>query len=479
VATLRDWFLNILYFIVCPIVFVSYLFEQLTSDVLIYLGTAKVAAITGGFPMNLDTVWETRFIGHRLLFYTLNAISPFNGWLYSIWMKLVVGLVTLVILYYFSKRISNHMQIAFHYPFIIGFLGLFAVHTFIILSSEFFSVVIGMLLMTMLLDDREAVWWLSGLLILPLLVLKGLPILIVPIVMLAVVLLTADYKVRFYTAICSLPIVISSYVVMALYFPHFVSDVLLVTKIAHLNRLDPLHMLEYFFNYGLGVIGYVPVIVLGAVMLFELVTVTTKNQLRELKLLLLMWAIAATYVLIISEFFYYHYYLMLVPAILTICYFLKFYKHHKYAFAILVIAVLILFCGFVSEWSVGLEGKGYVYQSTRQTSVNAILSKYDILNQYDTLYLDDGEAAYFFPTHSASRYVGAMPMQRNMPDWDMTSVPAYWENLNQSLKYTGKYVIVNPLWFNLSVYTHSKIATKLNTEYKLVYSNRWDIYQRV
>jgi hypothetical protein len=479
VDTLRDWFLNILYFIICPLVFISYLFEQLTSDVLIYLGTAKVAAITGGFPMNLDTVWELKYVGHRLLYYILNILSPFEDPVYSIWIKLLVAIPTLLILYYFSKRISERMELPFHYPFIIGFFGLFTVNRFVILSSESISISIGMLFVILLLDEREWIWFLSGLLILPLITMKGLPVLIVPIVALLIMMLVRDYKPRFYTALCSVPIVISSLIIISGYFPHFISDIFLSTKLARISYLHPLINIEYFFKYGLGVIGFIPVVVIGGFVLFLVLSIANREHFRTIKLLLLMWGISAVYVLIISEFFYYHYYLMLVPAILTICYFLKFYKHHKYAFAILVVAVLIIFCGVVSEWSVGLEGRGYVYQSARQASVTAILSKYDILNQSTTLYLDAGGVMpYYFPTKSASRYVGSLPMQRHMPDWNMSKLPEYWENLNQSLNYTGKYVIVEPYSFNLTVYTHSKIANKLNTEYTKVYSNGWDIYQR-
>jgi len=474
----KNLLIQIFYFIIGPLLVLSYCLEAFTSDVRIYLGAAKVMTVTPGFPMTLDTVWESRLVGHRFLYYILNMISPFEGWLYSIWMKFIISIITIVILYYFSKRISERMNITFHYPFIIGFLGLFAINNFIIFSSEYFSAVIAMIMLTLLLDDRPWVCGLSGLLIFPLIVMKGLPVLLVPIVMLVVVMLTPDYKARFYSALVGLPVVAVALIATVLYFPHFISDIFLLTKLAHLAQMDFLHIVEYFFKYGLGVIGFVPLIVIGSFIGFLILSIATKYHLQDIKLLLAMWFVAALYVLIISEFFYYHYFLMLIPAILTICYFLKYYVYHNYAFLALVVLILFLFVGFVSGWSWGLGYRGYMYWSEHDASAADISGRYDILTQPVTLYLNDGEASYYFPTRSACRYVGALPLQRHMPDWDMSSVPAYWEMQNCSLNYTGKYVIVNPVWFKLNVTTHSDIASKLDTEYTKVYSNLWDIYQR-
>ena len=204
----KDLFLKVFYYLIGPLLVLSYLLEPFTSDVRIYLGAAKVTALTPGFPMTLDSVWESRFVGHRFLYYVMNILDPFTGWMYSIWMKLVVALITIVISYYFSKRISERMDISFHYPFIIGFLGLFAINNFVIFSSEYFTVVIAMVMLVLALDDRPWVCGLSGLLIYPLLVMKGLTVLLVPIVMISVVMLAPrDYKARFYSAAVSIPIV--------------------------------------------------------------------------------------------------------------------------------------------------------------------------------------------------------------------------------------------------------------------------------
>lgn len=470
---------KILYFVICPLIFISFLLESFTNDVLIYLGTAKVALITGGFPMNLDSVWESRFVGHRFLYYVLNLISPFKGLIYSIWIKLIVGLITLVILYYFSKQVSEKMQIPFQYPFIIGFLGFFAVNGFVILSAEFISIIIGMVMLIFLLQDaRKELWILSSLCIVILLILKGLTVLVLPIVILVVIMFVPYYKSRFKIALYGLPIAGILYGGMALYFPHFISDIFLVTKIAHLNQLSYFSSIIYFFQYGIRILWFIPIIIIGIVVLFELLTIKDVNKRRNIGLLLGMWIISILYVLVISEFFYYHYYLMLFPALFTICYFLCHYAFPKPAFWVIVILTLVVFTGVVAEWSPGLQGKEYVFQSERERVVTDILSRYDLLNQSTILYLDTGESAYFFPVKSASRYVGAIPYQRDMPGWDMKQTPAYWENLNESLAYRGKYVIVNPTWFNLTVSTHSAIADKLDREYVRVYVGRWDVYLR-
>jgi hypothetical protein len=66
-----------------------------------------------------------------------------------------------------------------------------------------------------------------------------------------------------------------------------------------------------------------------------------------------------------------------------------------------------------------------------------------------------------------------------MPDWSMKNTSEYWEMKDCALNYTGKYIILDPVWFNLIVDTHSEMADKLDDEYTRVYaSNYWDIYQR-
>jgi hypothetical protein len=477
-CTLKDWLLKILYFIICPLVFISYLLEPLFGDIHIYLGAAKVTALTPGFPMSLDTIWETRFIGHRFFYYVLNLVSPFEDPFYSIWIKLLVAIPTILILYYFSKQVSEHMQISVHYPFTIGFLGLFAVNNFVILSTESVSIVIAMLMTAMLLDTRRWLWFASGLLILPLVTMKGLPVLLVPIVILSIIMLIPDYKNRISIAAYSLPVIVLLWAALALYFPHFISDIFLVGKLYHIGQFDPFQMLSRFLERGISVIGYIPIIVIGVFTLFELVTITNKKMVRTLKLLLGMWGISSAYVFIIAEFFDYHYYLMLIPTIFTICCFLKEYIHHKHVFTIIVVSVLILFVSFVSGWSLGLSGATYNYQASREKTADEINNKFDVMAQPVTLYYDEGFGAYYFPTQSACRFVGPFPYQRHMPNWDMRQSPEYWETLNCTMSYTGKYVIINPTFITLNETTHSELATKLNTGYIKVYDKFWDIYQR-
>lgn len=469
---------KLFYWLVAPLMMISWALEPWTSDVRIYLGAAKVTLLTPGFPMTLDSVWESRFVGHRFFYYCLEALNPFEGLLAQVWMKGLVAIVMLAVIYYFSKRVSVKWSVPFDYVFVITFLGLFAVNTFMIFAAEAHSLVIGLLMIAMLLDDRPLINGLAGLLVLPLLILKGLPVLLVPIAVLVVVLLCPDtYKQRLMAAACSIPIVIAAWLAMAAYFPHFITDIFLNTKMAHIGSLSYWDVVVCFIRYGFGVVGFTPLIVIGAVAIFLLLSVVRREHLRDLGLLLAMWFVASVYVLIIQEFFYYHYLLMLVPAILTILYFLKLYEHHKAAMVILVPVILIIYCALVSSWSIGLAGKGYANIQERDDAANLILTKYpDLLSQPATLYLDDGVAAYYFPTQSACRYVGALPVQRNKPKWDMTPTKEYWELLNCSLDYTGKYVVVYDPWFNLSY--HTALKFKLDTEYNMTAVHYWSVYSR-
>ncbi len=482
-------FLSIVYFICLPFVLISYLCEPFTGDAMINFGAAKVAALTPSFPMNLDSVWEARLIGHRFMDYVLNLIaSPFHGFAYMICVKVVVAVVTIAILYYFSKRVSERLQIPFSYPFIVGFLGLFVLNNYVILSAEVTSVIISMLMLAMLLDSRKYVQILSGLLVLPLLTLKGLPVLLVFIVMFAVMILVPDYLDRFKRGALTLPAVGVALIGLAVYFPHFISDVFLSRTINYPQAPDIYTLLTRFELYGVGLIGNVPIIVLSACVMLLLLSTISKEHFRNVKLLFLMWGVAVVYVLIIAEFFYIHYYLMMIPAILTICYFLKLNPLSKSIFAAIIVVTLILMSTIVASWSPGMASSQYNAIADRQVLVDNLSVNTDILQQPSTLYLDAGSIAYFFPTKSACRYVGAVPIQRNTPEWDMTSTAEYWDDLNCTLAYTGKYVMLNPLTLNMSIPTRFEVARKLDNEYTKIYTFngnrtddlawRWDIYER-
>ena len=471
-------FRKLFYWVIAPLLLLSWLLEPFTQDVRIYLGAAKVTLLTPGFPMSLDTVWESRFVGHRFLYYCLEAINPFEGLVAQVWIKGIVAVVMIAVIYYFSKRVAVKWSVHFDYVFIVTFVGWFAVNTFMIFAAEAHSVIIGLLMIALLLDDRPILNGLAGLLTLPLMILKGLPILLVPIAILTVMLICpADWQRRIVAATCALPIAIAAWFSLAWYYPHFISDIFLNTRMAHIGFLSYQDIGTYFFKYGLGVVGFMPVIVIGLFVTFLLLSVLRREHLKEFGFLLLMWVVAAVYVLVISEFFYYHYMLMLVPAILTVMYFLKLYEHHQATLAILVAVILIIYCAVVASWSLGLAGKAYVTNQDRADLVRLILSEYpDLLTQPATLYLDDGLVAYYLPTQSACRYVGALPIQRNRPNWDMTATKEYSELMGCALNYTGKYVIVNDQWMNLSYHTSLKL--KLDSEYNMTSEHYWSVYSR-
>ena len=485
-------FLRFVYWVLCPFVFISYCIEPFTDDIITYLGTAKVAALTPGFPMTLDSVWESRFIGHRFLYYVLNITDPFGGFWYPVWMKTVVGIVMIVILYYFSKRVAERWAIPFEYPFVVGFLGLFAINNFIIFSAEAHSVVIAMLMITLLLDNRWHVQTLASLLVLPLIIMKGLPVILVLTVMMAVMMLAKeDYIDRFKRAACNLfTSVPLALVVLAMYFPHFISDIVFAHQMAHIGLHSGYEVFSHFIWYGIGISGTAPIIMVGACAGFMVLSIVVRKHMRDVGLLAGMWLVGAVYVYYLAEFWYYHYYLMLIPAILTTCYFFKLYEYHREAFAVIVVATLILFCAVVAAWSPGMDFTQFKMMDERNRVLDSVLENTDMISQPTTLYLDSGSFAYLIPTRSACRYVGALPYQRDMPEWSMKNTPEYWEDRNCSLAYTGKYIVLASHWFDLNASTHQEMAQKLNTEYTRITNSTndysvggitewyWEIYQR-
>ena len=371
----------------------------------------------------------------------------------------------------------------------MGFLGFFAVGNFVALECEYFAAILGLLILTLMVEDKKGLWIIAGFLIIPLILIKGITLFIILSVLPLWILINfwgnrvdiAQIKQRLIWCVIGFAIASAIYFISVRFlFPHSISDMFLSAGIAHIGMVGMDKLLEYFFEYSMGLIAFSPLIVIGFLLLPFIILKVDNSQLKDILLILLSWFPPILMVFIQGEFFYYHYFPMVVPAIITCCYALKVLSNQTRVFWIIIVAVLLCLSVFVAGWSFGMGYKGYAHWNSIDSAAKEVDLKFNISNEPSTLYLSAGEPSYYFNSPSACRYVLPLPLQRNTPEWNMTKYPEYWENLNCTLNYTGKYIISDDLsWQNYTLPTHVAVKQKLETGYYKVWDDDiFDIYER-
>ena len=122
----------------------------------------------------------------------------------------------------------------------------------------------------------------------------------------------------------------------------------------------------------------------------------------------------------------------------------------------------------------------------KEPHADAINAQYYLDKEPSLLYLDPGDAPYFFRSNSSCRYICPLPVQRDAPEWNLTMNSDYQEEYNCIMAYTGKYIVYDISnhndgtvdWFKANFSHRLPITAKIQNEYELVYSGGWEIYQR-
>ena len=487
------WIRGILYVILCPAILVSFLLESFTPDIRIYLGVERIAARMGTFPTNLDSVWEVKPVGNRLIFYVLNWIADpyFGTLLYQVLVKGVAAAGAVLILWWFARMVSKEWHVPFEWPFMLGFVGLFAIGNYIILESEWFATVLVLLMVALLLRDTKFTWCAAGLLVVPLLLIKGITVLMAPLPLIAYVLISGRWK----GAASGLPRAICGMVAGGILaglawltiFPHMVQDMFLSAAIGKVAAMGLLERVDWFIVLGFGVVGFTPLIVIGAVTGFMGCCFAQPRDRRDLGLLLLLWLVAVSMAFIQGEFFYYHYFPMTVAAIFTCLWALKRLPWPGLCFLAILIITVGIWAGVVAGWSPGLQGQTWAFWNERNRGAVEIDARFNLSGQPEMLYLDPGDAPWYFGTPSACRYVAPLPIQRNTPEWDMTGAPGYWDDWTCTMAYQGEYIIANNAWMKWNLTTHRPLKEKIDAGWVQVWDSgvgnnvSWqglDVYRR-
>lgn len=113
----------------------------------------------------------------------------------------------------------------------------------------------------------------------------------------------------------------------------------------------------------------------------------------------------------------------------------------------------------------------------------------EVNNQYhldmqDTiLYLDAGDAPFFFRANSSCRYSTPLPFQRDTPEnWSLEWMPQFQEEAACIRDYQGRFIVMDASalydWIGQEKSNRKDLNALLERNYTLVWQRCWRIYEK-
>lgn len=155
--------------------------------------------------------------------------------------------------------------------------------------------------------------------------------------------------------------------------------------------------------------------------------------------------------------------------------------------------ILLALFSMIAIWAVLHQPAGFMtdyeikFWDNKEPQADLINEQFRLDREPVLLYLDPGDAPYFFRAKSACRYVAPLPVQRDAPGWNLSGLEAYQEEYDCIMNYRGRYIVFDAGnhydgvtdWFS-ETYSHRvPLMQKIHSEYRLVYNGSWRIYQRI
>ena len=465
---------------------------EFTGDAKMFIGSASQATLSNlPFPMNVDYGWELKPVGNRLVifaFYTIGNI--FSNQDPAI--KLLGALFVVIVSIFFIRSITYNCEIFFEEDWqrdvaiYITIFALLSLNNFCLFQAEWFAVIGSLILLSMLLSNSRWTHFLAGLIAIGIISLKGSTIFLIPAIFAAYILLDIKYEKEFFCKIERFAFGIGtgigiSIVLCYTVFKNAIPDMLLAVQVAwnarptHIDLPDsPAYLLHSMVPSALTIPmllpGIITLVVICEIVLLPLIIRNGWKVKKTVIALIIMWVVPLIAIMIQGEFFAYHYVMLLFPAIVTLILSMGVLSIEK-QLPLLIISLTIgglIWFGFCSNFS-----ESYMQQETfwksLKTENTRIDAKFHISSEPEVLFLDSGDAPYYFRAKSACRYSSPIVIQRNM-----TTNPVFQEQINCISNYKGKYVITEWSWLN-----NEMIKTRIENNYFLVDVNPvWGIYER-
>ena len=482
---LQPIFTTILYYLILPFAGISFILTTLTNDSRIFLGAAAIADNFYSLPYGWDAAYEVKPIGNRIINWMLykvaNTFVPFvsNHYTEFGWCVKATALIMLIVCCYYVSR-----KIVFPYSFPFLFLSFVCMANFGILMSEWFSVLFSLVAIALCMERELEHTFVAGILCIVIALLKSITGLMVIPIICAVYLLHGRFAWKDFIEGYLLA-GIAFLILCATVWPYSIGDMLMSRLIAHVGRYDYQTMLVSMWTtqaagiFPLVMWDYFPIVIIGCVgAAYILLKGIAKSDYKKMGIFCLMWLIPIIIVFVQSEFIVYHYLLLALPAIITMVMLAK----KPWVIPVTISLLLISFITITSIFgSFSVYEYGFWHQ--KETNADAILANVtDLTTQPSLLYLDPGDAVYYFHSNSSCHYITPMPVERNKPGWDLTYLPQYKETYSCIVEYQGKYIISDiknkSQYFGAGILNNKTIMDMIERNYTKVESQSWDIYQK-
>lgn len=471
---------------------VSFSQMEFTGDAKMFIGSASQATFSSlPFPSNVDYAWELKPVGNRLVmfaFYTIGEMSPYHESLIKFFAAVLVILVSIIFVHRVSSKCPDFFKEEWQKDvatYIVVF-ALVSLNNFCLFQAEWFAVIGSLILLSMLLSHSKWEHILAGLVAIGIISLKGATIFLIPAVIAAYILLDKNYEKEFFCKMEQFAIGVGVGIGVSIYlcytvFKNAIPDMLLAIQIAwharptHVAIPDsPAYLLNNMIPGALNVPMLVPGIIV-LVVLFEIILLPSiiKNGWhlkKTIASLIIMWMVPLLAIALQGEFFAYHYVILLFPSIITIILSMGVLSLER-QLPLLIISLIIggiIWAGWCSEFSKSYSEQDAFWKSLKTENIR-IDAKFNISSEKEVLFLDSGDAPYYFRAKSACRYSSPSVIERNI-----TTIPVFQEQVDCISNYRGKYVITEWSWLN-----NQMIRNKIETNYTLVDVNPvWGIYER-
>jgi hypothetical protein len=485
----QDIFNYILYIVVLPFSAISFILTPLTNDTRIFLGAEAIADTFYKLPYGWDAAYEVKPVGNRIInwiFYKVgNTFVPFiqNDYVHFGWFVKATALIILILCCWYISR-----KIVFPYSFPFLFLAFVCQANFGILMAEWFSVLFSLVAVSLCMEENKNYTIAAGALCLCIALIKSITVLMVIPTICAIYLLDKEIDWKRFAAgyisagfaflICCLTI-----------WPYSIGDMLMSRLVAHVGLYDLGTILVWFWitqdrsslpvaiGYYMPIlaIGFVAAVMMGAVWL-------SKRDTHKLLLLMGIWVIPITIVLIQSEFIVYHYLVLMLPAIMSVVVLTRGNTQKQKMLVMAAITVLVAAFIVINSVFGSFTRFEYTFWEQKEINANVINADYNLTNQSSILYMDPGDAPFYFHANSSCHYITPMPVERSTTKWDLSYLPQYNETLKCILSYQGEYIIADLHnkrgFFGEGIITHPEIMPTLERNYTIVKSLSWDIYKR-
>lgn len=452
---------------------ISFLLNPLTNDARIYQGVAKLTDYFGEFPANINNAWEIKPIANRGLNYLLyklcSLFTEFGTWEYEFAVKLCAIAIVLCVCWYFSKSVK------IEYAFLVSSVSFLTVLNFIALQAEWWASLFALLAIALFCSDTRWKWGIAGVVITTIFLFKGITILLVIPIICAVYLLNNKHYIEKLVVGAVASVLSLAAILLCGQFPDVIQDMLMSASIARVGFHGFDVIVEQLVYNFIPAAMYIPTLLAGVIAALCLYMLCTKQRgWVRLFVIFAMWVSSIAIVVIQSEFFAYHYVVLIIPAIISILISTKREKQ------LAIFAAFVIFVAFSSHWSIGMEIEKNFWMGKDTESINIRSNFTDITQQESILYLDPGDAPYYFHSNSSCRFISPLVFQRNSPEWNTSYLQQYKEEYDCIMAYDGKYIITDAgTWFERNTTDNKNVWKKIHSEYMLVWDKSWNIYQKI